>query len=311
MAAETVLAMTSELPLPQPSHSPHSYSLPAKVDDTPRTAGLIFPHIIGILAFDTPYLGIHPGVVAHGAEGHYNTASTALAQLSALTGGLGSFWGASTATTSASHSSSKTAPLIKSAPPPPPTSSSAPTTADSPAAPWQRWSKLALYATAATATATAVGTAAYLQRDTLTSGLTWASSHLEFIGCLARGDELQRRLQSILDLRHTSHNLRFTNLHTVLGAGAAAPGATIGRLITTGDRTFCSLPKPGSKRAASFTGLVNDKAEDEVAAHMMMFYPRDNPGFYHMGELARDMVVEWLQGMTLPSTPQEDLVSEE
>jgi hypothetical protein len=67
-------------------------------------------------------------------------------------------------------------------------------------------------------------------------------------------------------------------------------------------RTFCSLPKKvreskGETQQAA-TGLrwlraVNDKAGDETWAHMSMFYPRDNPGFYSLGERAKEVVTGW------------------
>jgi len=39
---------------------------------------------------------------------------------------------------------------------------------------------------------------------------------------------------------------------------------------------------------------VNDKAKDEASAHMSMFYPKDNPGFYSMATKARSLIEEWV-----------------
>ncbi|OAA66008.1 hypothetical protein SPI_02795 [Niveomyces insectorum RCEF 264] len=50
-----------------------------KAKHTPLNA-FMFPYVQGVLGLDTPYLGIAPGVVAHGAEEQYTAASAALAQ---------------------------------------------------------------------------------------------------------------------------------------------------------------------------------------------------------------------------------------
>ena len=100
VAADTLLQITSDLPISSSSPST-SQTLPTS---PPQTNSFMFPYISGVLAFDTPYLGISPGVVAHGAEGHYNTASEALTTLSGLTGG---FWGSKAAVDASAAGSSK------------------------------------------------------------------------------------------------------------------------------------------------------------------------------------------------------------
>ncbi|POR38539.1 Uncharacterized protein TPAR_01262, partial [Tolypocladium paradoxum] len=67
VAAEMVIGLASEKPI---------YSEDGiQKAESPAFNGLMFPYVQGVLAFDTPYLGISPGVVAHGAEGHYQNAA--------------------------------------------------------------------------------------------------------------------------------------------------------------------------------------------------------------------------------------------
>ncbi|KAI9827744.1 MAG: hypothetical protein M1832_004233 [Thelocarpon impressellum] len=276
VAAETVLAIASEDPV---------------ADGADREMqSFMFPYIQGVLAFDTPYLGIAPGVVAHGAEGHYNTATSVVTQLSGLAGGL---WGGSAAAT-ASKPQAKQAQAALPAPPTPSAEAESATTTttkdtDATATPaWQRWGKVAMFAGAAGAVA-AGGAAAYMKREQLTEGWGWVGSHLEFVGCLMRGEELQRRLQRVLELRER-RGLGFADLYTALGAAAKA-GAIGKSGLLAQDRTFCVLPKSAARER--FVRLVNDQATDEAWAHMNMFYPRENPGYYNMGEKAKELVVEW------------------
>src|SRR5450756_1205478 len=105
VAADTLLALTNDLPIDT------SASADSK---KPELNSFMFPCVQGVLAFDTPYLGISPGVVAHGAEEHYNAATNALTQLSGLTGAI---WGTKAA---ADAESSKDKKPVAALPAPPP-----------------------------------------------------------------------------------------------------------------------------------------------------------------------------------------------
>ncbi len=161
---------------------------------------------------------------------------------------------------------------------------------------WQRWGKYAMFAGAAGAVA-AGGAAAYLKRDTITEGWSWIGSHLEFVGCLMRGEELKTRLDGVAALQD-SKGVGFKNLVTVLGKGAKERPAAKGYLenpsVGASQRTFCTEPISDRNRKV-FERIVIEKAADEIEAHMNMFFPRENPGYYRMSERAKDVVVGWVE----------------
>ncbi|TGO43487.1 hypothetical protein BHYA_0001g01180 [Botrytis hyacinthi] len=259
VAADTALAITSD-----------------KVIDSKETTDAInafmFPYIQGVLAFDTPYLGISPGVVAHGAEGHYNAATSAFAQVSSLAGAL---WGEKEVDKTVEEKKP-----VAALPAPPP--------AEAPA--WKKWGTLAMYAGAAGAIA-AGGAAAYFKKDQIQEGWSWVGSHLEFVGCLMKGEELKKRVTGMVTLRKELE-VGWANLYTRLGKEAVskADGSLVGSVIGN-QRTFCNLPKTSAKDF--FREAINDKAADETSAHMTMFFPKDNPGYYTLSEDAKKLIVEW------------------
>ena len=176
----------------------------------------MFPYIQGLLAFDTPYLGISPSLIAHGAQSHIKTVSSAYANLSELAGAFG--WGASTAK-SPPASPAQPPKALPAGPGSAKDALAASMTGDAAATPaWQRWGKYAMFAGAAGAVA-AGGAAAYLKRESISEGWSWVGSHLEFVGCLVRGEELKSRLERIVALKE-SKAIGFAYFITVVGRGA-------------------------------------------------------------------------------------------
>jgi hypothetical protein len=247
----------------------------------------MFPYIQGVLAFDTPYLGISPGVVAHGAEGHYNTASAALSQFNALKtawgwAGGGAGGTAESAVTTTTTMTARAASAAASG------SAEAAAAASSSTTAWGKWGTFAVVA-GAVGTLAAAGGAAYMNRDKLSTGWTWVTSHLEFVSCLSRKEELKRRVASVVRIEREL-NVGFANLYTRLGAKAEEKTTVMGTVVGK-DRTFCNLP---SKMAAgTWKSAVNEKASDETGAHMAMFERKDNPGYDKLVRHAADYIAGW------------------
>lgn len=281
VAAETLLSIIADEPIPSLQNSQTN-----STSSLPDHSTLMFPYIQAVLAFDTPYLGIAPGVVAHGAEKHWNTASSAYSAYTNLAGAFG--WGAKDAGSGAVDASKML--------PAPSGKAVSDANADAASAPlWQRYGRVAMFAGAAGAIA-AGGAAAYLKRDQISEGLNWATSHLEFIGALARPEEMQKRLAKVAKLTTTSE-LGFANLYTTLGHAVNQQQQTqkeswTGKVLGK-DRTFCNLPKGQLKNY--FIPAVNDKSTTETWAHMSMFDPKGNPGYYTLSETAKEKIIEWAE----------------
>ena len=226
-------------------------------------------------------------MVAHGAESHYKTAASAYSAVTELASVFG--YGAANSTDKNAHSKQKprALPAGPEAAKEALATSMTASTADAAATPvWQRWGKYAMFAGAAGAVA-AGGAAAYIKRDTITEGWTWVGSHLEFVGCLMRGQELQERLENLGKMRKEK-GVGFKDLITVLGKGVSGAVGEIGAAPT--ERTFCVVPRKGK----DFEKCVNEKAKDEIGAHQSMFWPRENPGFFALVERCKTLVVGWV-----------------
>jgi pimeloyl-ACP methyl ester carboxylesterase len=326
VAVETLLLLASEEPLPHLTSPSNSSELPSSNANISsdrggsRTPHFMFPHILAIVAYDTPFLGISPGVIAHGAESHYKTASSAYSTLTQVAG----LFGDSRSSSEQSLPTQGKKPIA---------ALPAPSTGDAAATPqWTRWGRYAMFAGAAGAVA-AAGAGVYSQRGKITAGLGWVGSHLEFVGCLARGEELRQRVEKV-SLVAEQRDLNITEFYTMLGKGATDSSGKVSEgLVGTKQRTFVNLPRsqtssalasttktrpersspapapnPGGNpnpenQAASETasgardsvrfewrGALNEKAKDEAGAHVSMFFPRDNPGFYALLKQSAEVV---------------------
>ena len=297
LSAEAILSLASE-------QSVSGHDKQDDGDENDNRSTFMFPYIQGLLAFDTPFFGIAPGVVAYGAESHFSTVTAAYSAynsvVDAFNFGNPSAASSPTATTTANRQ------LLAAQPA---TGQEAGidigtgASAESGGSAWQRWGRLAILAGGTGALAAAAGAAAYMHRDTISAGWTWASSHLEFVGCLARGEELRRRVAGIAGLVE-ERGLGFADFYTVLGKAAPETSESKTNRMSNAScprRTFAMLPSQASASPAVtaserfFFPAVNDKAMAETGAHMSMFVPGENPGYHDMAERAKGLVVEWVQ----------------
>ncbi|TFB05788.1 hypothetical protein CCMA1212_001949 [Trichoderma ghanense] len=265
VAAETVMGLASDKPI-------YTEDGIDKSGGGPAFNHLMFPRIQGVLAFDTPYLGIAPGVVAYGAEGHYQTAQSALSSLSSLWRMAGGGGDDASAAASAASALTKTTPAK-----------------NDEGGGWG-WGKIAMYGAAAGAMA-AGGAAAWMNREHISTGWTWVSSHLEFVGCLARPEALKQRVAYMAKLS-SELDVGFANLYTRLGKGAESKTVSMVGTVLGKDRTFCVVPS--KQPSGRWIEAVNDAVADETTAHISMFEANKNPAYEKLLRDSAGLIAAWV-----------------
>lgn len=174
--------------------------------------------------------------------------------------------------------------------------------ADAAATPkWQNWGKYAMFAGAAGAVAAGGAAALYSQREKLSAGWGWATGHLLFVGDLAKPENLRKRVEAVEKIV-SERGAGLANLYTQLGKGARE-GYGVTSSVKGPERTFANLPakakdgkalKESAGEGMHWWPALNEKARDETTAHVSMFTPRDNPGYYALGQKAKELVSEWI-----------------
>ncbi|GAB1519806.1 hypothetical protein RhiTH_002876 [Rhizoctonia solani] len=227
--------------------------------DTP-----LWPWIVGIIAFDTPYYGLHPSVFSNSASKAADYVSAAQQAFSAFN---------SFRPTSPKPTSQPTRAAIMA----PPTVAQHSRSVS----PWATW------APAVGGAIIAAGTAYWKRNEVAQYGAqvvgvgTWLRDHMQYIGNLWDEQASKRRVDAIMELVEDG-GIAFHNYYTVIPPSRKYPS----------ERTFIILPPKGSLVAQKkvFIPAHNALAADEIAAHIGMFEAQTNDGYYSLGLRAAESV---------------------
>jgi len=233
------------------------------VQNRPDADAPLWPRIIACLAFDTPYLGLHPHVFKHQVTKVAEVAQTTKTFVSDLMKAINQN---AQPTTVAS-----TKRPVAALPPPEPTTGGF----------WQRWGTTALAVGGAVVTAGAAASAAYYKKEEIGSGYTWATDHMKYVGNLWDEQEMNKRLDTVVGYEKKM-GILFRVFYTLLPA--SPPSSMEHRtFIVLPKRKFSfSVPNKGDP-ADHFLKAPNGLAGDEIQAHTGMFAAKTNDGYYQLG----------------------------
>jgi len=217
----------------------------------------LWPKIIACIAFDTPYLGLHPYVFKNTVTKAANTVQTVGSTIFGALAGLGT--------------KKATAP-------------SQPITSDSQttASPWGKWVAPTAYAFGGAVLAGAAVGGAYYKREDINVGFTWATDHMKYVGTLWDEEALKKRLDALVEIEE-QEGVLFRTFYTYL---PPIPP------IHMSPRTFIVLPQRNILAYSRFIPARNTIAPDELQAHTGMFAGKTNDGYYDLGLVTSKFIRE-------------------
>lgn len=248
-----------------------------------QSALKLWPRIVGVIAYDTPYYGVHPGVFKHGINkyaGYLQKAQNLGTFFAPMGVGLAARWNSERQSQASNSNGTRTQGVTRGS------NDQAPPTKAS-----NNWSR-ALMATGAVALASgAAASAAYFNKDRINGAYGWVSDHLAFVSNLWDDSALHARLDRLVDQPQILFHCYYTRLPA--SSRAANPNPTAANPAR--DRTFIILPPRTARCAGSFTATDNAKAADEVDAHISMFSAKNNPRYFELGLKTSGLVAMTLE----------------
>ncbi|OJT09035.1 hypothetical protein TRAPUB_60 [Trametes pubescens] len=248
------------------------------VNTRPDKLAPLWPNIVACIAFDTPYLGLHPFMFKNSATQAADYVRSATNVLSGFKG-----WGAKTATTTTTASTSAALAAAAAA-------GAQSTTATTSV--WSKWAPAAYAVGGALIAGAAAGTA-YYKRDDIGTSYAWVSDHMKYVGNLWSQAELEERLSKLLEIEARMGVL----FHTFYSYLPANPPAN------PSPRTFAVLPRPKTPLGTHFVANRNTLASDEIQAHTGMFDSKTNDGYYELGLSTAQLVRVAVQRHRAASAP--------
>ncbi|KAF8628712.1 hypothetical protein AX17_005935 [Amanita inopinata Kibby_2008] len=231
-----------------------------------RDTSSLWPRIVACISFDTPYLGLHPSVFKNSVTKAAEVVGTAQTVGSTIFGALGGL---------------KASKIVE---------NRSQQTSQDPKG-WNSWAAPAAFAFGGALLAGAAFGGAWSKREDLGQGYQWATDHMKFIGNLWDEKTLQKRVDDLIALER-SHNVIFRTFYTLMPPTPPQYMAS---------RTFISLPKAGAPAASKFLPAKNNLAADEIQAHIGMFAPVTNDGYYELGLDAVGIIREASKSLEPPA----------